>query len=112
MSTIRTSHAPGQCPLAGVVGHAGRVGTGGASDDLAAGPLGPDGELVGGGGPEGVAGAEQDRVPLVPEPLGQLGDRGGLPRAVDAGDQVDGRLLAGDGSVPGRGSSSSPSALP
>ena len=61
------------------------------------GPLGPDRQLVGGGGAEGVAGGQEDRLPLVLEPLGELGDRGRLARAVDPGDQVDRRLRRRDG---------------
>ena len=43
---------------------------------------------------------QQDRPALVLEPLGQLGDRRRLPRAVDPGDQVDARLLGRDGQRP------------
>ena len=86
----------GQGALAGVVGHAGRVGPGRPLDDLAAGAVGPDRELVGGGGAERVASGQEDRVALIFEILRQLGDRGRLARAVDAGDQVDGRRLGGD----------------
>ena len=68
----------------------------GRPDDVGAGPAGPDGELVGGRGAEGVAGGQEDRLALVLEPLGELGDRGRLARAVDPRDQVDRRLLGGD----------------
>ena len=57
-------------------------------------------ELVGRRGAEGVAGGQEDRLALVLEPLGQLGDRGRLARAVDPGDQVDRRLARGDGQGP------------
>ena len=62
-----------------------------ALDDLAAEPLAPDGQLLDGRGPEGVAGGHHHLLAVVLEALGQLGDRGRLARAVDAGDHDDGR---------------------
>ena len=58
--------------------------------DLRAVALGPDLELVGRSGPEGVAGPEQDALALLAEAVGDLGDGGGLPRAVDAHHEDDG----------------------
>jgi hypothetical protein len=58
--------------------------------------LAPDGQLLAGGGAEGVAGGEQHRFALRLEVLGQLADGGGLARAVHAGDHDDEGLVGGD----------------
>ena len=90
----------GQCPLAGVVGHAGRISPRRPFDDLAAGPIGPDRELISRRGAKGIASSQQDRISLIFEMLSKLGDRGGLARAVDSGDQVDSRRLGSDAKRP------------
>ena len=59
----------GQCPLAGIVGHAGRIGPRRPFDDLAAGSIGPDRELVGGGRAKRVASGQEDRISLILEIL-------------------------------------------
>ena len=57
-----TTSTPALAALADrVEGDRARVGALGARDDLAAGALGPPGELLDGGGAEGVGGAEHDR---------------------------------------------------
>ena len=75
--------------------HRGGVGTFVLLDDLHPRPLGPDGELVGGGGPEGVAGAEEDLLPLSLQGGGQFADGGGLAHAVDP-DEEDHRGAGGE----------------
>ena len=52
--------------------------------------------MIGGGGAEGVARGEEDRLALILELLGELGDRGRLARPVDPGDQQDGWLGGGE----------------
>ena len=47
-------------------------------------PLGPNGELLGGGGPEGVPGGEHDPMAVFLEPSGHLADGGGFTHAVHA----------------------------
>ena len=65
-----------------------------AADDLAAGALGPQLELLGGRGAEGVAGGEQHRAAqLLLEVPGHLPDRGRLAAAVHARHEDHGRLL-------------------
>src|SRR5205085_895714 len=54
-----------------------------------AGALGPDGELVGGGGAEGVGGADENVVALGLDALRELADGRGLADAVDADDHDD-----------------------
>ena len=51
--------------FAGVVGHAGRVAALLVLDDLAAEPLAPDGQLLDGGRPEGVAGGHHHLLAVV-----------------------------------------------
>ena len=78
--------------LAGVVRHGGGVGAHLVLDDFHAEPLGPDRELIDGGGAEGVAGADHHfLVHLIFQQPGELGDAGGFARAVDAGDEDDRR---------------------
>ena len=62
--------------------------------DLHLGPLRPDRELLRGGGPEGVGGAEQHLFPLLAEAGGQLADGGGLAHAVHPHHEDDGGLCA------------------
>ena len=76
---------PGLGLLAGVVGHAGRVAALLVLDDLAAEPLAPDGQLLDGGRPEGVAGRHHHLLAFFLAAPGQLGDGRRLARAVDAG---------------------------
>ena len=57
------------------------------ADNVRAGAPGPDLQLIGSGGPEGISGAHQHPFPLVPQLLGQLSDGGGLPHPVYADDQ-------------------------
>ncbi len=66
-----------------------RVGALTAAHQLDARPLGPGAELLGGGGPEGVAGGHDDAVAVDRQPLGDLADGGGLADAVDADEQPD-----------------------
>ena len=63
-------------------------------DDLHLGPLGPDRQLLRGGGPEGIPRRQQDPVPIGLQAVGQLADGGGLAHAVDP-DHQDHRRLAG-----------------
>ena len=56
-------------------------------DDVHPGPLRPDGKLIGGGGPEGISGAQQHPLALALPAGGQLSDGGGLAHAVDADEQ-------------------------
>ena len=81
--------APGRGPLHGVEDDGARVAALGTADDLGAGALGPHAQLVGGGGPEGVPGGQQDRSPGGRLPPGQLADGGRLAHAVDPDDQPD-----------------------
>ncbi len=60
----------GQCPLAGVMSHAGRIGPRRPLDDLAAGTAGPDRKLVGRRGAKRVASGQEDRLALIFEMLG------------------------------------------
>jgi hypothetical protein len=54
------------------------------AEELGAEALGPDFELLAGGGAEGVGGAEDDALSFVLPAVGELGDGGGLAGAVDA----------------------------
>ena len=78
----------------GVVGHRGGVGAHRLLDDVHAGALGPDGELVHRGGAERVRSAQQDLLALAGQHRGQLADGRGLAHAVHADHQDDIRLLA------------------
>ena len=82
-------HPPGPGGLEGVKQHRAGVCPLVLADDLTSGPLRPDLQLVGGGGPEGVRGAQQH--PLAPQhqKAGHLADGGGLAHAVDADEQHD-----------------------
>ena len=62
------------------------------ADQLDLGALGPDLQLLGGGGAEGIGGAEEDLLPLLLQLVGQLADRRRLADAVDADHQNDRRL--------------------
>ena len=56
-------------------------------DDLASGPLRPDLQLIGGGGTEGISGAQQHLLALILQPVGQLADGRGLTHAIDSDDE-------------------------
>ena len=78
--------------FAGVVRDGGGIGAHLVLDDLHADAIRPDRELIDGRGAEGVAGADHHLlVHLVLQQPGELGDAGGLARAVDAGDEDDRR---------------------
>ena len=64
------------------------------ANDVHPRPLGPDLQLVGGGGPEGIRRAEEDPLALLLQPGGQLADGGGLAHAVDADEQHHRRGMA------------------
>ena len=68
----------------GVVDDGAGIGALPLADDLDAQPLAPDGELLDGGGAEGVAGGEHHPLALLLSAAGELGDRGRLADAVDA----------------------------
>src|SRR3954452_16420138 len=68
----------------------------GVLDEIDADAVAPDGELLDGGGAEGVARRDEDLLAVVLEAVGELGDRGRLARAVDARDQDHG---GADGAV-------------
>src|SRR5205085_12261206 len=59
----------------------------GSGDDGHPDPVRPDLELADRRGSEGVAGGEEDSIILLEQPMGELGDGGGLAGAVDADDQ-------------------------
>ena len=63
------------------------------ADDVGAGALAPDFQLLDGGGAEGVGGAEQDAVALGLEAGGEFADGGGLAGAVHAHHQDHGGRL-------------------
>ena len=96
-------------------GDAGRVAALGAADDVDADPLAPGGELLDGGGAEGVGRAQHDRAVLGDQDPGDLADGGGLAGAVDADDEDDAGLAVGAADLqaavhgPGRPGSSSSS---
>ena len=66
-----------------------------AGDDLRAGALAPDLELLDRRGAEGVAGRQHHRFALRPELGRELADRRGLARAIDADHQDHERLFRG-----------------
>ena len=77
--------------------HGAGVGARLAAHDLAAGPLGPQGQLLGRRGAEGVARGQQHRAAeLLLQVPGDLADRGGLAAAVDPHHE-DHRGLLGEG---------------
>src|SRR5262249_24516130 len=81
----------GDGAFAGVVGDTGRVTALLVLHNLAADALAPDRQLLDGRGAKGVAGGDHDFFAVVLAALGELGDRGGFARAVDAGDHDNGR---------------------
>ena len=84
-----------RAPAQRIEDEAGGVGAGRAGDDLGAGALAPDLQLLDGGGAERVAGGEHHLLPSRRRLRGELADRGGLAGAVDADDEDDVRLRAG-----------------
>ena len=72
-----------------VVNDCARVRARRMSDDRDARAVGPDPELVDGGGTKGVCGSEDDRAPLLEVAGGHLADGRGLARAVDTDDEND-----------------------
>ena len=67
--------------------HRGRIRALLLLDDRHARALGPDGQLIGGGGAEGVACADDDAPAHRLETRGQLADRRGFAHAVHADDE-------------------------
>src|SRR5690606_24002330 len=76
--------AAGGGPLDGVEDHRARVAALGAADDVGAAALGPGLELLGGRGPERVAGGHHDRATALHLLATHLADRRRLAHAVDA----------------------------
>ena len=77
--------------LQGVEQHRAGIGALMLADDVHTGTVRPDLQLVGGGGAERIAGAQQHLLALRLEAGGQLADGRGLAHAVDADEQQDGR---------------------
>lgn len=78
--------------VVGIVADGSGVGIVLALHDLAAEALGPDAELLDGGGAEGISRGEEDAVALLLEEAGELGRGGGFAGAIDADDEDDLRL--------------------
>ena len=91
---IGQDHVDAACAggVDGIEHHRGRI-AGFLGDDGDAVALAPGGELLAGGGTEGVAGGQQHALALALEMLGQLADRGGFAGPIDAGDHDHERLL-------------------
>ena len=89
--------------VAGVEGDGGGVGAHLVLDDLHVDAAGPDGELLDGGGAEGVAGGDHHGFALVFQVLAELGDGGGFAGAVDAGDEDDRGAAGGEFELAGFG---------
>ena len=83
--------ATGDGRIERVVDDRARIGAGRVGDHRHLGPVGPDAELVDGGGAERVRGGEQDGATLGRVAAGELADRRGLAGAVDADDEDDRR---------------------
>ena len=67
--------------------HGAGVGSLVLAHDVHTGPLRPDLQLIGGGGTEGISGAQQHLLALILQPVGQLADGRGLTHAVDSDDE-------------------------
>ncbi len=80
----------------GAMGHGGRIAARRAGDDFRPEPLGPNGQLLDGGGAEGVGRAEHDLFALRLEHRGQFGDRRSFAAAVDARHHDNGRSAFGE----------------
>src|SRR5205814_1137942 len=74
----------------GVEEHGARVAPGFLADDLGAGALAPDFQLLDGGGTESVGSAEQDGTLFILVTVGEFADGGCFARAVDADHEDDG----------------------
>ena len=83
--------ATGYRGVQGVVDDGPGIRAGSMGDDRDTGPIGPDTQLVDGGGSERVGGGEDDRPILGDVPAGELADGRRLTRAVDTDHQDDGR---------------------
>jgi hypothetical protein len=81
--------------MEGVEDDGARVGALRLADDLGLSALGPNFELLDGGGAEGVGSAEQDGFAVVLQALGEFADGGGFAGAVDADHHDDPRRLIG-----------------
>ena len=75
--------------LQGIVNHGARVSAGLLPNHRTSGPLAPDHELLGGGGPKGVSGAQQNLATLGSQAMGELADGSGLAHSVHAYHQND-----------------------
>ena len=84
--------AAGVGALDGVEDDRRRVRAHAGLDQRHAGALGPELQLLTGGGAEGIARCQHDAASLLFVQAGQLGNRRGLADAVDADDQNDGGL--------------------
>ena len=87
-------HAPRLGSLQRIKQHRTGIGALVLTHNVHTGALGPDLQLVGGGGAEGIAGAQQHLLALLAELMGHLADGGGLAHAVDADEQHHGGLGA------------------
>ena len=85
-------HVPGLGGLQCVKQHGAGVRALVLPDDLASGPLCPDLQLVGGGGAEGIGGAQHHPFALLFQAGGDLSDGGGLAHTVDADEDADAGL--------------------
>ncbi len=95
VSTMQHVHAAADCGIGGVERHGRRVAALLALDHFHAESLGPDFQLLDGGGAERVARRQQHALVLIAQVLGDLGDAGGLARAVDARHEDDRRPVPG-----------------
>ena len=97
-------HQVAPARLGGVQGiehHGTRIGALVVADDLAPGALSPHLELLGGGGPVGVARGQHHRPALRGELRGELADRRRLPAPVHPHDQEHAGALVGRREVEG-----------
>ena len=87
-------HSPSLGSLQGIVDHSARVSARLLTNHRTAGPLSPDHELRGGGGPKRVRGAQQNLPTLGSQAMCELADGSRLAHAVHAYHQNDlnGRL--------------------
>src|SRR5699024_3484707 len=76
-----------------VEGHAGRVGTFLLGHHRCDHPAAPGLQLLGGGGAEGVSGAQPDAPAVTDQDAGEFAGRGGLAGAVDTDDHDHGRTV-------------------
>ena len=76
-----------------VIGETSGIGARFPRDNLGAGPFAPNLNLLDRGGTEGIARGDDGRAPPAPKIVGELADRRGLARTVDADNQHDVRLV-------------------